>query len=142
MLQVLHNRSSGDRVNPRRNGALAKSFIGLIKRSVHVTLKAGRKSIETMMKIFSTGLLCLSAAVAFAQSTEKAPTGKPERGAMFAKMDLDSDGRISRDEASKSDRKRLQEKFDTIDANKDGFLDKPELIAFRKEMRARRGKSE
>lgn len=79
-------------------------------------------------------VLSLSSADAFAQ----AKSAKPAPGAMFQKMDLDGDGRISKEEAQKSDRKRLQENFDVIDANKDGFLDKEELKTYKDRMKSAR----
>ena len=93
------------------------------------------------MKIFiSAAMLCILSGTASAQQTAKAGHDRPSPAAMFQKIDLDNDGKISKDEASKSDRKRLHEKFDDIDANKDGFLDKAELMAFRRQMREQRGK--
>ncbi len=62
-------------------------------------------------------------------SREEMPRGKHGRrgpgrghGDAWAKLDANKDGRISRDEA-KAD-PRLAERFDTLDVNKDGFLDK------------------
>ena len=43
----------------------------------------------------------------------------------MAKLDVNKDGRISREEA-KAD-PRLAERFDQLDANKDGFLGQDEL---------------
>jgi Ca2+-binding EF-hand superfamily protein len=92
-----------------------------------------------MKTVVATAVLCFAFGVSQAQTqSENAKTdpGKGRRGAaMFQKMDLDGDGKISRDEAAKSDRKKLQENFDRIDANKDGYMDKDELKAFRQSMR-------
>ncbi|HAI48163.1 MAG TPA: hypothetical protein DCM50_15940 [Stenotrophomonas sp.] len=48
--------------------------------------------------------------------------GPGGRGGMMAKLDTNKDGRISREEA-KAD-PRLVARFDTMDVNKDGYLDK------------------
>ncbi|MGE8217219.1 transaldolase/EF-hand domain-containing protein [compost metagenome] len=48
--------------------------------------------------------------------------GPGGRGGMMAKLDTNKDGRISREEA-KAD-PRLAARFDTMDVNKDGYLDK------------------
>ncbi len=48
--------------------------------------------------------------------------GPGGRGGMKAKLDTNKDGRISREEA-KAD-PRLAARFDTMDVNKDGYLDK------------------
>ncbi len=60
-----------------------------------------------------------------------------DREAFFKKIDKDGDGKLSKAEveaASKDDKRlaKLNENFDTIDSNKDGFIDKDELKAFRK----------
>ena len=50
-------------------------------------------------------------------------------------MDKNKDGKISKSEAEG----RIAESFDRIDTNKDGFLDKAELLAMAKLMVARQG---
>jgi Ca2+-binding EF-hand superfamily protein len=50
-----------------------------------------------------------------------------DHGAFFKKLDTDGDGRISRAEAQAAP--RLAERFDAIDANKDGYITKEELQA-------------
>jgi Ca2+-binding EF-hand superfamily protein len=56
---------------------------------------------------------------------------KPAKGAdILAKMDKDGDGKISKDEAGE----KLKENFDTLDADKDGFLSTEELKAARGKM--------
>lgn len=52
---------------------------------------------------------------------------------MFAKMDKNSDGMLSRDELTKN--KRLSKHFDEIDANKDGNISKDELQTYFHNMR-------
>jgi EF hand len=56
--------------------------------------------------------------------------------AVFAKLDADKDGRISRDEAAKGP--RLSKTFDKVDADKDGYVSRAELSAAI-EHRAKRG---
>jgi hypothetical protein len=52
--------------------------------------------------------------------------GRVER--VFARLDANNDGRISRDEAKNG--RRLARHFDLIDADKDGFITRAELTAF------------
>jgi hypothetical protein len=52
-----------------------------------------------------------------------------QRGEMWKKLDANGDGRLSRDEVA--GHPRLAQEFDTIDANKDGFLSAEELHAAR-----------
>lgn len=54
------------------------------------------------------------------------------RGDRMATLDKDGDGRISRAEAADSP---LAARFDSLDANKDGFLDRDELKAARPQRR-------
>lgn len=61
---------------------------------------------------------------------EGAPTTRPAAGgpgsnAIFARMDANGDGKISKDEAPD----RLKENFDRMDRNNDGFLTQEELQA-------------
>jgi len=94
-----------------------------------------------MMKHFLVaGLLIattLVSAKTFAQE-QQPQQPKHDREGFFKKIDTDGDGKLSKAEvdaaASKDDNKglaKLKENFDTIDANKDGFLDKDELKAYR-----------
>jgi Ca2+-binding EF-hand superfamily protein len=46
---------------------------------------------------------------------------------VFARLDTDKDGKISKAEASKGP--RLSKNFDTVDADHDGFVTKAELSA-------------
>jgi Ca2+-binding EF-hand superfamily protein len=64
--------------------------------------------------------------------------GQPGQGGdraaqFFAHMDRDGDGQISKEEAPE----RLKERFDAVDTNRDGVLDKPELEVLAKRMRER-----
>jgi Ca2+-binding EF-hand superfamily protein len=47
---------------------------------------------------------------------------------IFARLDADHDGKISRDEAKNG--RRLARHFDEIDADKDGYITRAELLAF------------
>ncbi|MES2487885.1 MAG: EF-hand domain-containing protein [Bacteroidota bacterium] len=76
--------------------------------------------------IFTTG------AVAQEKVSEKKPAGEK----MIAKVDTDSDGKISKDEADKAPKGKLKENFAAIDTNKDNYLDKEEIKAYRKEKKA------
>ena len=84
-----------------------------------------------------TALLSASigASSAFAQAPAQAPTDAP-KGERAHKMhermkaaDKDGDGRISRTEAAELP--RLAKHFDQIDTNKDGFLGREEMKAWR-----------
>lgn len=57
----------------------------------------------------------------------------PHDGGPIAKLDADKDGRISRDEA-KADPK-FAERFDKMDVNKDGYVDKADFQARAKQHR-------
>jgi Ca2+-binding EF-hand superfamily protein len=72
----------------------------------------------------------------FAQ--EQRDSNKPKRENMFAKLDTDADGKLSKVEADKAEKGKLKENFAAIDANKDGFIDKPELKAYKDAKRAER----
>lgn len=54
-------------------------------------------------------------------------------------LDIDKDGKISKEEASKSDYKKLDEKFNFFDKNGDGFIDQEEL--YNKFKNKKKGKS-
>lgn len=73
--------------------------------------------------------------LAFAQAgvaqDKAAPATEPRK-----KVDLDGDGKISRDEAKGY--ARLEKGFDRIDTNKDGFLSRDELAAARKAAEAKK----
>lgn len=89
-----------------------------------------------MKRIIVALIMCsLVGITAYGQQKDRGQ--KPNPDEQFKKMDSDSDGKISRDEANNSGGK-LKEKFDNIDANKDGFLDKAEMEAFRKNNRPQR----
>ena len=73
----------------------------------------------------------LASSYALAQAAEQA---MPQAGQnkMMSRLDANSDGFISKDEAAKSP--RLAANFDQIDTNKDGKLSMDELAAARKTM--------
>jgi Ca2+-binding EF-hand superfamily protein len=58
-----------------------------------------------------------------------------KRGGPGQRLDVNGDGKISRDEA----RGRMKDKFDSIDKNGDGFLERDELRAAVQEFRAKQG---
>jgi len=76
--------------------------------------------------IFTTG----------AVAQERVSQTKPSGEKMIAKIDTDGDGKISKDEADKAPKGKLKENFATIDTNKDSYLDKEEIKAYRKEKKA------
>lgn len=90
------------------------------------------------MKMKFLGMMMLAAlftaAGATAQEKEKVRDGKG-KGEMFAKLDTDGDGKISVAEAEKAPKGKLKENFAAIDTNKDSFLDKEELKAYREQKR-------
>jgi HlyD family secretion protein len=57
----------------------------------------------------------------------KKPAGGGAAGGFLKRIDKNSDGKVSKDEAPE----RLQESFDSLDTNKDGFLDAGELSKLR-----------
>ncbi|MCA9020186.1 MAG: HlyD family efflux transporter periplasmic adaptor subunit [Planctomycetaceae bacterium] len=61
------------------------------------------------------------------ESSEKKKPAGGNAGGMLQRLDKDSDGKISKEEAPE----RMQERFDELDANKDGFLDAGELSKLR-----------
>lgn len=85
------------------------------------------------------GLLMASlvSAKTYAQQPQQ-PQQQHDREGFFKKLDTDGDGKLSKaevDAAASKDEKRLsklKENFDAIDTNKDTFLDKDELKAYRK----------
>ena len=60
-----------------------------------------------------------------------------DRGARMAQMDKNGDGKFSRDELA--GHQRALEHFGDIDANKDGFLTREEMMAYHKAHRGERG---
>jgi hypothetical protein len=86
-----------------------------------------------LIGIMSTGLVnaqtSAAAASAPAAHSASAPHGKHhDIPAMFKKLDVDKDEKISRTEA-KGDA-YLEKHFDEIDTNKDGFLSMDEVKAY------------
>jgi Ca2+-binding EF-hand superfamily protein len=94
-----------------------------------------------MRIVISLAAAVLLAALAAPALAEDAPK-KDKRGKMvekvFARLDADKDGRISRSEAEKGP--RLKEHFDAVDADKDGYVTKAELGAALDKLRKDKGK--
>lgn len=61
------------------------------------------------------------------ESAEKKKPAGGNAGGMLQRLDKNSDGKLSKDEVPE----RMQERFDELDANKDGFLDAGELSKLR-----------
>lgn len=98
--------------------------------------------IKNVFKVMVLGAV-LTTTGAFAQDKEPATLSsapKPgQRGEqMFDKLDADKDGKLSLAETEKAPKGKLKENFTAIDANKDSFIDKEELKAFRKAQMAKR----
>lgn len=72
-------------------------------------------------------------AVAGANAQTTAPTAqKPKKDKdNFKEMDKDNDGKLSKAEVDAGDRKHLQKNFTTIDTNKDMFITKDEIKAYK-----------
>lgn len=83
-----------------------------------------KRSIMICMLV--TGLATVSS---YAQEKKDHPRRDPEE--LFKKLDTDSDGKISKDEADKAEHKMLKEHFSDIDTNADGYITKEELKAFK-----------
>lgn len=61
------------------------------------------------------------------EAAEKKKPAGGNAGGMLQRLDKDADGKLSKEEAPE----RMQERFDELDANKDGFLDAGELSKLR-----------
>jgi Ca2+-binding EF-hand superfamily protein len=84
-----------------------------------------------------------STAGAFAQEKKEVPALQQQpknkevkKQEMYNKLDADKDGKISKDEADKGPKSKLSQNFAEIDKNKDNYLDKEELKAYRNEKKA------
>jgi Ca2+-binding EF-hand superfamily protein len=64
---------------------------------------------------------------AFADDTDHKARLEKHVDDVFARLDTDKDGKISKDEASKGP--RLSKHFDEVDADHDGFVTRAELSA-------------
>jgi Ca2+-binding EF-hand superfamily protein len=84
------------------------------------------KEWPTMKKIVYAGLISSLAlgSIAFADSEHAGKSGR-KHGGMFAKLDTNSDGKVTREEADAE----TQRFFTSLDANKDGKVSSTELSA-------------
>ena len=72
---------------------------------------------------------CFAAVSSYAQEKKDPPKRDPEE--LFKKLDTDGDGKISKDEADKSEHKMIKDHFSEIDTNSDGYISKEEFKAFK-----------
>jgi hypothetical protein len=92
---------------------------------------------EIMMKasrlIVAGAAALLPFSAAFAQTAPPTPAESPAKqsgGTTFESLDVNSDGRISKDEAKAS--VHVTEQFASYDANGDGFIERAEVNAAKK----------
>ncbi|MBS0028350.1 EF-hand domain-containing protein [Chitinophaga sp. 22321] len=88
--------------------------------------------------LLAAGLLVatLASVKTYAQQPQQQQPQQDREG-FFKKIDTDGDGKLSKTEvdvASKDNKRlaKLKDNFDAIDTNKDTFIDKDELKAYRK----------
>ena len=84
-----------------------------------------------MKRTLITGL-ALAAATTFAgiaHAEKAAPEGKSQGRPGIEKLDLDKDGKITREEFDAAGRKRAEKAFAKLDANGDGAISKEEFLA-------------
>lgn len=94
-----------------------------------------------MKHILVAGLLMT--ALVSTKTYAQQPQQQHDHEGFFKKIDTDGDGKLSKaevDAAAKDDKRvaKLKENFDAIDTNKDSFLDKEELQAYRKKQGPRK----
>lgn len=82
---------------------------------------------KEMISILLLGGLVVSSACA--QENKERPKRNPEE--LFKKLDTDGDGKISKEEAGKTEHKMIKEHFSEIDSNSDGLITKEEFLAFK-----------
>lgn len=93
--------------------------------------------IKTLLKVIALGAI-LTTTGAFAQDQPQQKNARGGAQEMFNKLDADKDGKLSLAEVENAKRGKLKENFTVIDTNKDNFLDKEELLAYRKAQKAKR----
>jgi Ca2+-binding EF-hand superfamily protein len=81
--------------------------------------------------------LLLTAAPAFAGNRARPPVNQ-QVDRVFARLDADHDGRISRPEAERAG--RLANHFDKVDRDRDGYVTRGELAAAIERRRERRAR--
>lgn len=84
-----------------------------------------------MKRTLITGL-ALAAATTFAgiaHAEKAAPEGKPQGRPGIEKLDLDKDGKVTREEFEAAGRERAEKAFAKLDANGDASISKEEFLA-------------
>jgi Ca2+-binding EF-hand superfamily protein len=95
------------------------------------------KKLTVLTAAAALALATLVAGATAARADEPRPSPVAARvDKVFARLDADRDGRISRPEAEKG--KRIANHFDKIDADRDGYVTRGELTAAIERLRARR----
>jgi hypothetical protein len=93
-------------------------------------MKAFRIPSRLMIAGAVAAVLPLTAAIAQTPPAPPAETPQqeqPRQGATFESLDINSDGRISKDEAAAN--KAVTEQFSLYDKNGDGFIEKSEVTS-------------
>lgn len=92
-----------------------------------------------MKRTLITGL-ALAAATAFAgmaHAEKPASEGKPHGRPGIEKIDLDKDGKVTREEFEAAGRERAEKAFAKLDANGDGTITKEEFLAAKPDRQAK-----
>ena len=115
--------------------------MNLLKNGITIIVKHHTRSgAYAILLCILTTIALLQPAAVLAQQTKtsrEAPgTSPPTGGKKLPMVDLNYDGKISREEAKGWS--LFEKNFDAMDKNKDGFIEKSEITAWRAESAARR----